>query len=841
MAGHKETPFWSESAKELLASLHSTGKGLPSEEAAERLKKYGPNTVRREQKRGNLSIFISQLSNAIIIILLFATAISFFLGDRTDALIILTIIMISAVLGFIQERGADNAMEKLLAIVRVRTTLLRDGSAGDIDITEAVPGDIVILRAGDVIPGDCVILESNDLHADESLLTGESFPAEKSPGAVPPDTPISRRKNVLWMGTHVVAGGGKAVVVRTGRNTEFGRISERIRLKPSETEFEHGIRHFGYLLMEVTFTMLLVIFAFNVYLNRPVLDSFLFSLALAVGLTPQLLPAIITINLARGAKRMAEHKVIVKRLPSIENFGSMDILCSDKTGTITEGKIRLKSALDLNGSPSEKVLFSAYLNSCFQTNYANPIDKALQEAKTFDLSGWHKLDEVPYDFTRRRLSVLVSHDGSHTLITKGALMHVVDVCTKAELPSGETVDIDDAEGKILKLGNDLNDRGYRTLGVACRTMGESATVGVNDEREMVFLGIIALYDPPREGVSEIFTKLEDLGITLKVVTGDSRRVASAIYRELGLPEPVIVTGDDLHKLSDGALLSRIPRADVFAEVEPNQKEQIIRILRKSGNVVGYLGDGINDAPALHAADVGISVDTAADAAKGSAEIVLLDKDLEVLVSGVREGRKTFTNTLKYVFMATSANSGNMFSMAGASLFLPFLPLLPKQILLLNILTDLPEMAIATDRVDDVMIRKPHRWDIRFIRSFMLVFGPLSSVFDLLTFVVLLLFLHADPVLFRSGWFMESLVSAPLIVLVVRTRNTFFRSRPSRQLLATTLAVVIAAVIIPYSPIASLMGFEPVPFRFILWMLLIIALYVASAEVAKKIFYRYAKF
>lgn len=834
-------PFWSVSTHDLLTSLHTDGEGLTSREARKRLEEFGPNVIRREKKKSSLSLFISQFNNAIIMILLFGTAVSYFLQDRTDALILLFIIMVSAILGFIQERGAALAMEKLLAIVRIRCTLIRDGSATEMDITDVVPGDITLLKAGDVIPGDCVLLKSKDIHADESLLTGESFPAEKSPGGVPRDTPLARRKNVLWMGTHVVAGTGKAVVVATDRNTEFGRISERLRLKPQETEFEHGIRHFGYFLMEVTFVMLVLIFAFNVYLDRPVMDSILFSLALAVGLTPQLLPAIITINLAQGAKKMAEHKVIVKHLPAIENFGSMNILCSDKTGTVTEGRIRVKSSLDLKGEQSDKVQLLAYLNSAFQTNYANPIDAALLEVKRYDLSDWMKIDEVPYDFIRRRLSVLVSHRGSSLLVTKGSLFHVIDACTRAEDPNHGTVDIGKVREKIVKLGDDLNDQGYRTIGVAVRDMGSTSVIGKDDEKDMTFLGIIALYDPPREDAAEIFTRLERLGVSLKIVTGDSSRVARAIYLQMGLPEPVIMTGSDLHRLSDWAFLSRIPRTDIFAEVEPNQKERIILSLKKAGNVAGYLGDGINDAPALHAADVGISVDTAADAAKAAADIVLLEKDLQVLVQGVVEGRRTFTNTLKYVFMATSANFGNMFSMAGASLFLPFLPLLPKQILLTNLLTDLPEMTIATDTVDDVMIEKPHRWDVKFIRSFMLVFGPLSSIFDVCTFGALLLLLHADAHQFRSGWFIESVASAAFIVLVVRTRAPFFRSRPSLKLLLMTLSVVIAAVALPFSPIARLIGFVPIPAVFLLWLVLIIALYIISAEIMKKVFYRFVNF
>ncbi len=841
MTDKSRQPFWSLKEEDLLKSLNASRDGLSNSEAQQRRERFGSNILKPRKRTDSLSLFLSQFKNSIIIILLCATGISFFLHDPVDASIILVIIMISAILGFIQERGAAHAVERLLSIVEVRASVLRDNSPQEISVEEVVPGDIVLLKAGDVIPGDCMVLEAKNLHTNEASLTGETFPVDKSQGEVPPFAPLSQRKNILWMGTHVIGGETKAVVIKTGKNTEFGKISEHVRLRPEETEFEHGIRHFGYLLMEVTLILIVIIFAFNVYLARPVMDSFLFSLALAVGLTPQLLPAIITINLAHGAKRMADHKVIVKRLASIENFGSMNVLCSDKTGTITEGVVRLKSALDISGSSSESVLFHAYLNSVYETGFSNPIDEALREEGHLDLSGWKKLDEVPYDFTRKRLSILASHEGSRLMVSKGALANVLEVCSSGLTPSGSPLDIAEVEGQVLKLSDDLNDQGYRTLGVARRDMGEASHIDAGDEKEMVFLGILVFYDPPKQGISSIFTKLKEMGVSLKIVTGDSRKVAASLHRQLGLPEPLILTGRDLHEMTDEALLSQAPQADVFAEVEPNQKERIILALKKAGNVVGFMGDGINDASALHASDVGISVDSAADVAKESADIVLLEKDLEVLGQGVRQGRKTFANTLKYVFMATSANFGNMFSMAGASLFLPFLPMLPKQILLTNLLTDFPEMTIAADWVDDVMIAQPHKWNIKFIRSFMITFGIVSSIFDYLTFGVLLLLLHADTTLFRSGWFVESVISASLIVLVVRTSRPFFRSKPSSRLLVATLAVVVVTLVLPYSPLSSLIGFKPLPIMFMAWLFMIIIGYVITAEAAKRVFYRYVKF
>jgi Mg2+-importing ATPase len=629
-------------------------------------------------------------------------------------------------------------------------------------------------------------------------------------------------------------------VVVTGLQTEFGKVSERLKLRPEETEFERGIRRFGYFLMQVTLLLVMAIFAINVYLERPVLDSILFSLALAVGLTPQLLPAIISINLSRGAKRMAMQKVIVKRLASIENFGSMNVICSDKTGTLTEGIVRLQSALDVAGEPSEKVLLYAYLNAFYETGYSNPIDQAIRTHRTFDVAGYAKVDEIPYDFLRKRLSILVAHDGRHLMVTKGALDNVLAVCSTVEGPGGVVADIASVREMIQLRLAEFSDKGFRTLGVACRDLGTASRMGKGDEAGMTFLGFLVLFDPPKPNIVETIASLKALGVSLKIITGDNRLVAASVSRQLGLTSTKIVAGPDLRQLSDGALLNQVNGIDVFAEIEPNQKERIILALKKAGNVVGYMGDGVNDASALHAADVGISVDSAVDVAKEAADIVLLEKDLAVLVQGVREGRTTFANTLKYVFMATSANFGNMFSMAGISLFLPFLPLLPAQVLLTNLMTDFPEMTIATDRVDDEMVDHPRRWDIQAIRKFMLTFGLVSSVFDFLTFGVLLLILDATQEQFRTGWFLESVVSACLIVLVIRSRKPFFRSRPAQPLLLATLMTVAATVLLPFTPLGPLFGFSALPPAFLLWIAAIVVLYVVSAELAKAVFYRYVR-
>jgi Mg2+-importing ATPase len=766
---------------------------------------------------------------------------SVFLHDPADALIILLIVLVSGLLGFWQEYSASNAVEKLLAIVQIKSAVIRDGNQLEISIEDIVPGDIIFLNAGDIVPGDCLLLESKDLFVDEAMLTGETFPVEKAVSLLAADTALAKRNNSVWMGTHVVSGSAKALVALTGKNTEFGKVSERLKLKPPETEFERGIRRFGYFLGEVTIFLVVIIFAINVFLHRPVLESFLFSLALAVGLTPQLLPAIISINLAHGAKKMAQKKVIVKRLTSIENFGSMNVICSDKTGTLTEGSVQVESAMDVNGEANEKVFLFAYLNAFYETGFTNPIDQAILNYRKIDLSGYRKQDEIPYDFLRKRLSIYVTQGDAHLMVTKGALDNILEVCSKVETKEGNIVDIASTKDKIQKHFEEFSNNGFRTLGIAYKNLPEDMPINKSDEKDMTFIGFLTLFDPPKANILDTIARLKSLGVSLKIITGDNRLVAASISKKMGLSDTKIISGPELRQMSDGALLRSVGSVNVFAEIEPNQKERIIIALRKAGNVVGYMGDGINDASALHAADVGISVDTAADVAKDAADIVLLEKDLGVLVEGVREGRTTFANTLKYVFMATSANFGNMFSMAGVSLFIPFLPLLPKQILLTNLLTDFPEMTIATDSVDEQMIDYPRRWDIKAIRKFMITFGLVSSFFDYLTFGLLLLILHANEGQFRTGWFLESVISASMIVLVIRSRKPFFRSRPGKYLLIATLSIAVITLVFPFTPLGNIFGFSPLALSTYLLLLLIVVLYILAAEITKRIFYRKVKF
>ncbi len=836
-----KSEFWSVPASEMLQKLQSTPEGLKSSESAERLKKYGANVLKPKNRFNTLKILLSQFKSPITIILLFAAGLSFFLGDVTDTVIIVAIILISSMLGFWQEKGAANAFEKLLSAVRVKASVLRDGQEKNTNIEEIVPGDVIILHAGDMIPADSIILESKELFVNEATLTGETYPAEKSAGVVKAETALAQRTNSLWMGTSVSSGSGKALVVSTGKGTEFGKISETLEQNIPETEFEKGVERFGNFLMKVTMIMVTAIFAVNVYLHRSLLDSFLFSLALAVGLTPQLLPAIITVNLSHGAREMAQNKVIVKRLASIENLGSMNLLCTDKTGTLTEGELKLHSFQDLNGKQSEKVFLYATLNAYYQKGFENPIDRAILAQKKPDISQYENLDEAPYDFVRRRLSVLVSKNGNSLMITKGAFPNVLEACSSAEVEPEKVVDISEVKEQVEKQYEEFSQKGLRTLGLAYKDMDQQKTIKKEQETGMTFLGFLAFFDPPKQDILKTVESMEKLGISLKIITGDNKFVAVSISKDVGLESTRVLTGSEINQMDKEALVQKVNDIDLFAEIEPDQKEHIIEAFKKAGKVVGYLGDGINDASALHAADVGISVDSAADVAKEAADIVLMEKSLEALVEGVKGGRKTFANTLKYVFMATSANFGNMFSMAGASLFLPFLPLLPTQILLTNLLTDFPEMTIATDSVDKEMVEIPRRWDIDFIRKFMIVFGITSSVFDYMTFGVLLFALPGMIEQFRTGWFTESVISASMIVLVIRSRRPFFKSKPGKYLLITTLLIAAVTLLFPFTPFAGPFGFKPLPISVMLIIAAIIGIYVITAEIVKRIFYKRVKF
>jgi Mg2+-importing ATPase len=835
-------PFWSKEVLAIAQSVNSSINGLSEKDAQEILRRVGPNSIQSKERITPLGLFINQFKSPIVLILIFATVISAFLQDWVDSIIILLIVMGSALLSFFQEYSANNAAKKLKEQVSFKTDVLRDGKPASVPTEEIVPGDVVLLSAGSLIPADGLVIEARDFFVNQAVLTGETFPVEKTPGVVAESAGLPERTNVVFMGTDVRSGSAKVMIVETGLNTAFGQIADRLSLRPPETEFERGIKRLGYLLTEVIFLLVFGIFFFNVFFHKPILDSLLFSIALAVGLTPQLLPAIININLSKGSQDMAKHGVIVRRLESIENFGSMDILCTDKTGTLTQGVMQLDGALDVNGEPSDQVSLFAYLNAHMQTGLPNPLDDAIVNKGVKGADEYSKVDEIPYDFIRKCLTVVAERNHSSSImITKGALENVLGTCSRVQVEGEEKALDNGMRAKIQEKFEAWSAQGYRVLGVAVKSVnGQTHPFSKKDETEMAFAGFLLFFDPPKDGVQETIQALAKLGVRLKVITGDNKLVARHTGQVVGLGDAKVLTGAELDNLRDEALWHTVEETTIFAEVDPNEKERIILALRKRGHVVGYMGDGINDAPSLHSADVGISVANAVDVAKQAADLVLLEQDLDVLREGIVQGRKTFANTLKYVFMATSANFGNMFSMAGASLFLPFLPMLPKQILLINFLTDLPEMTIASDRVDDIFVECPHRMDIGFIRRFMLIFGPLSSLFDYATFGVLLWLMKANEQSFQTGWFIESILSAGVVVFAVRTRLPFTHSRPSRAMLAVTVAVILVTLGLPYSPLAGLLSFVPLPFPYLLVIFGIVALYFISAELTKRWFYHYLK-
>jgi Mg2+-importing ATPase len=840
---NRQTPsaakFWAQDIAQLWQLMDSSPQGLSQAEAEQRLDTYGLNVLRDRRELTPWMLFLNQFKSPIVLILIFATIMSAFLGDWADAIIILVIVFGSAILSFVQENNAHNAAEKLRGQLTIKADVLRDGKKLEIPTEEVVPGDVVILSAGSLIPADGIVLQAKDFFVSQAVLTGETFPVEKLPGVLPEKASLAERTNMVFMGTNVRSGNATVVIVQTGTRTAFGQIAARLNLRPPETEFERGIRRLGYLLTEFMLVLVIAIFALNVYFNRSVLDSLLFSVALAVGLTPQLLPAIININLSKGSQLMARLGVIVRRLESLENFGSMDTLCTDKTGTLTQGVVSLDNTMDIQGNPSPELFHYAYLNSNFQTGIASPLDDAILAKSTLDMAGIEKVDEIPYDFTRKRLTVVVRQNGKDMMVTKGAFQTMLSICTQAQLDQHEQPLDAQLSASIERHFQQWSEQGFRVLGVAIKPVeARPSPFTIADEKGLTFIGSLLFFDPPKQGIIQTIQELEQLGIKLKIITGDNSLVARHTANAIGLEISGLLTGNQLDDMHESALIYAVLHNNIFAEVDPAQKERIILSLKKAGQVVGYMGDGINDAPSLHSADVGISVDNAVDVAKDAADFVLIKNDLEVLRQGIIQGRKTFANTLKYVFMATSANFGNMFSVAGASLFLTFLPMLPKQILLINFLTDLPEMTIAGDNVDDVFVQQPHRWDVGFIRRFMLVFGPLSSVFDFLTFGMLLLLFHDQQATFHTGWFFESVLSASMVVFAVRTRLPFVRSKPSRAMLLVTFIVAVVALLIPYSPLAAILGFQPFSLPTLGLIIVIVILYFISAELVKRWFYHH---
>jgi Mg2+-importing ATPase len=824
---------------DLMETFHTSLQGLSSDEVESRRSAFGPNEVVRQKKLAAFRQFAGQLKNPLIIILLLAAVLSVFLGELVDALIIIVIVFLSVFIDFFQDFRAERAVELLKEKISTMATVIRDGVRQDVPLSELVPGDIITLSAGDIVPADARVLQARDFFVDQSALTGESFPVEKTAQfRQGMEQDPSEREQYLFMSSPVVSGSAIAVVVKTGMRTEYGKIAQRLTARPPETEFERGLKRFSYLVTQIIFLLVIFVFFTNALFKHGVLDSLLFAVALAVGLTPELLPMILTVNLAKGALSMSEKGVIVKHLASIQNFGSMDVLCTDKTGTLTENRITLIYHVDAERNSSEQVLLYSYLNSYYQTGLKSPLDDAILKKSGVETGQFRKIDEIPFDFIRKRISVVVEGDNSRVLITKGAPEEILKICTRISRGNGSEPFSGKWHEKAAGLYETLSREGFRILGVASRQVsGEKSTYTVEDETDLAFHGFVAFIDPPKETAHESLVMLHDAGIDVKIITGDNELVTRHICTTLNFPVSRVIEGNEITGMDSDTLASAVEQANIFTRVSPPQKERIIRALMKNNHVVGYLGDGINDAPSIRAADIGITVDNAVDIAKESADIVLLKKDLRVLRDGILEGRKTFGNTMKYIMMGTSSNFGNMISVAAASLFLPFLPLLPVQILLNNLLYDMSQSTIPTDRVDAEYVLAPKRWDIGFIKRFLLVFGPVSSVFDILTFVALLLVFHAPVEIFRTVWFLESLCTQTFIIFAIRTTKVpFYTSRPSRFLVISSILVVATGIAITFTPVGDLFGFVPLsPLYFLLIGALVIG-YIIVVEIVKTRFY-----
>jgi P-type Mg2+ transporter len=837
--------LFSISEKKLFDQLGSSPQGLRKIEITGRKNRYGKNVITDRVRVKGFILFLNQFKSPLVLILVAAAILSIFLDQWLDALIILAVVSGSALIGYRQEFNAQEAIEKLKESIAHRSIVRRDGKESEIPSSDIVPGDIVLLKAGSMIPADGRIIKARDLHVNESAMTGESFPVEKVPGTIQPDVPVTQMNNAVFMGTSVRSGTAEIVIAATGSNTRFGHIAHKLTFKRPETTFEQGVKHFGFLLTRITFVLVILVFMINVFVDRTTIESLLFAVALAVGMAPELLPAIISVTLSQGARRMSEKGVIVRHLNAIENLGAMDVLCTDKTGTLTEDKIRLEKAVNSKGKEHYGVLMMACINARFETGMENPLDAALMEmAETADLefANIQKIDEIPYDFIRKRLTIAIDDGTGIQLITKGAFRQILEICTMVdtgeEIKELTTIQKEHLRRKFKSWGN----KGFRVLGVADRNIYRDqedcpARFTRDNEHSFTFRGFLLFSDAPKIDIQLTLRNLRRLGSEIKILTGDNRYVTRHLAAYLGLDHKTILTGEELSKMRDEALFQRVNETVVFAELDPNQKERVIRALRRNDKVVGYLGDGINDVNAMREADISLSVDSAVDVAKAAADMVLLEKDLSVLNQGIEEGRKTFANTMKYILTTSSANFGNMISMAMASAFLGFLPLLPKQILLNNFLSDLPLLAITTDHVDTESMQHPQKWDVRYIRNFMILFGLISTLFDLLTFAILIFIFQADPDLFRTGWFFVSLLTEIGIIFVIRTRKSVFSGRPSRGLVSTSIVTIAATIILIYLPIYNITGFIPLGGILFFSMVLISLVYLWATEWLKKRFYR----
>ena len=836
--------YWAINSKDLLSGLGSSLTGLTSAEAQNRLVRNGANDFGASREPGALRLLWRQFESPLVLVLVFGAMLSFFLQQWADGAIILVIVFASAFLGFSQEHKASAALAELKQRLALTAKVRRGGQEIAVAVSNIVIGDIFLLSAGNIVPADGVVLESNDCLVTEASLTGESLPVEKTPGTLDAATPLAKRSNCVFSGTSLRSGVAVCLVTAAGRDTAFGQVAQRIDVQEPETEFERGVRHFGYLLIRVMLLMVVFVLVVSEALGRPIVESLLFSVALAVGMTPELLPAIVTITLATGARLMAKQGVIVRRLEAIENLGSIDVLCTDKTGTLTEGAVVMADALGVDGAADPEVLQLAFVNSAFEAGIENPLDEAISIAgakaglTTLDYA---KVDEIPYDFTRKRLTIVVrspARPQQNHMIAKGAFNAIMSICASVSM-SGKVSPLDEKTRQAVQLLYEGKGKeGFRVLALATRDVPSAPGYAAADETGMTLVGLLLFADPPKESVRQAIADLAGLGIQLKMISGDSREVSAHVGGLVGIANTNILSGAEIASMSDEALQLQSDRTSLFVEVDPQQKERIIRALQKRGHAVGYMGDGINDAPALHAADVGISVESAVDVARQSADIVLLKQDLHVLRLGIESGRKSFANTLKYIAITTSANFGNMLSMALATPFLPFLPLLAKQILLNNFLSDMPSMAISGDNVDEDQVRFVERWDIADVRRFMIVFGLISSVFDVITFFLLLKIFKATETQFQTAWFVVSLLTEVAVVMVLRTRGWAFASRPGKVLLVATVAVFAIALGIPYlGPAAAVFGFVALPPALMLGLLAIVLGYVGATEMAKHWYYR----
>jgi len=829
---------------QLFSVLASSPRGLTTRQAEVNRALYGQNDISLARKRPVILQYLDHFKNLLVIILLIAAAISIIAGEVVNAAIIFFIVLASVTLDFFQEYKAGNAAELLKQKILTMVSVYRDGELQELPITGLVPGDVITLSAGSIIPADARVLVSRDFYVNQSALTGEPYPVGKSAGAADPAIPLAEAENYLFLGTSVVSGTATAIVTKTGVATEFGKVAKTLVERPPETEFERGLRYFSYLMSKIVFFLVIFVFFINALFRHGILESLLFSVALAVGMTPELLPMILSLNLSKGAIALSDKGAIVRHPESIQNFGSMDVLCTDKTGTLTENQISLVRHLDTEGNDSEDVLFYSYINSYFDAGLKSPLDEAILRFRHIGIEDYLKVDEIPFDFIRRRVSVIVTRGNERILVSKGAPEEIFRLCTAAER-DGKIAPLSPAGiEKISALYETQSTNGFRTLAVCYRHIpDDQGQFSVNDEKEMILVGLITFIDPPKESARESVQLLGGSGIELKILTGDNELVTKKTCELIGLPVKGVLTGTEIEQMDVQTLSRIVEHVTIFSRMTPAQKNRVMNALKKNGHVVGYMGDGINDAPSIREADVGISVVNAVDIARESADIILLKNDLRILNDGVLEGRKTFGNTMKYILMGTSSNFGNMFSVAGASLFLKFLPMLPVQILLNNILYDVSQSTIPTDNVDESYIRSPKKWDIEYIKKFIMVFGPISSLFDFLTFFILLVVFAADASLFQTAWFIESICTQTLVIFVIRTRLVpFYDSRPSRPLIISTVLIVLVACILPFTVIGSLFGFVRPPLIFYGVMAGLVVGYIILVELVKRWFYqKYSSF